>query len=130
MVLPHRWYAESQGILRDLLVLHVGIIATFTSHTSSKSSTSSKVALGPSPTLNVFDVGFLLCTFHAGPLSISRDGAHVFLRSAGLERSLSSLEVASVFFGTDEGEDDEIDGHDSDEDTLDEGVIRDNFRTG
>ena len=118
---------ESQGILRDWLVLHVDIIATFT---SSKSSTSSKVGLGPSPTLNVLDVTFLLRTFHAGPLSISRDGAHVLLRSASLERRLSSLKVASVFFGTDEGEDDEIDGHDSDEDTLDEGVIRDNFRTG
>jgi len=75
-------------------------------------------------------VTFLLTsTSHTRPLSIrdsagfSRDRTDVLLGSTGLERRLASLKVASVVLRTDEGEDDEVDGNDSDEDTLNEGVV-------
>ena len=67
-------------------------------------------------------------------LMVSRHRADVLLRSAGLERCLAFFEVASVVLGTDEGEDDDVYGHTSDEDTLNQSVVRHvysiNYRAG
>lgn len=59
-----------------------------------------------------------------GSLGFFQDGVHVILRSASLERRLAPLEVTSVILGTDEGHDDEVGGHNPDEDSLDEGIVR------
>lgn len=81
----------------------------------------------------MLDVGFLLSTAsHARPLSVIEtvgiwDSTDVLLGSTGLECGLSSLEVTSVVLGTDDGEDKDIGSHDSDEDTLNEGIIGYNF---
>ena len=92
---------------------------------------SCKVASSLSLILNVSDSTFLLLTASKTRLlSICWGIAQVLLGSTGLERGLASLEVASVVFGTDEGEEEEIGGDDTDEDTLDEGVIGDNFGAG
>jgi len=48
---------------------------------------------------------------------------NVFLRDISLERRLASLKVASVVLGSDECEDDDVYGHTSNEDTLDQGVV-------
>ena len=57
------------------------------------------------------------------PLCFRLDGVHVLLRCASLERRLTSLEVTPVVFGTDEGEDDDVDSYSTDEDALNEGVV-------
>lgn len=80
--------------------------------------------------LNAFDVTFLIF-FASGnrfvrfldTLSFLWNRVHVLLRSACLERRLSPLEVTSVVFGTDQGEDDDVDGNRTDEDALNEGVV-------
>ena len=46
-----------------------------------------------------------------------------FRRSTGLERRLASLEVASVVLGADEGKDDDVCGHTSDENSLNQSVV-------
>jgi len=47
----------------------------------------------------------------------------LLLRSSGLEHRLSSLKVAPVVLGANEGEDDDVGGYNSDEDALDESIV-------
>jgi len=90
------------------------------------------VVSGPSFGLNEVNGYFLLSSFapHARPLKVvdslmfSQRRADVFLRSTGLERRLSFLEVASVVLGTNEGKHDDVRGHTSDKDALDQSVVR------
>jgi hypothetical protein len=48
----------------------------------------------------------------------------VLPRRIGLERRLAILEVAPVVLRSNEGEDDNVDGHTSDKDSLNQGVVR------
>jgi hypothetical protein len=57
-------------------------------------------------------------------LDFIRDRVGVFLRSTNLERCLASLEVTAVVLGTYKGENDNVYGNRSDEDALNQGVIR------
>jgi hypothetical protein len=63
----------------------------------------------------------LLCISDA--ISLRRGGAYVLLRSTGLECRLSPLEVAPVVLRTDEGEDNDVSGNCSNEDSLNESVV-------
>lgn len=63
-------------------------------------------------------------------IGIFWNGGKIVLGSTDLEGSLSSLKVASVVLRADEGEDDNVSGNDTDEDTLDEGVVWHNRGTG
>ena len=119
------------GSFRGMLVVHVDIITSdIRRHRrrAAKSQPSHQVA--PS-IFNMQGLALLVTctTFRARPLGSFRNGIHVLLRSTGLERRLASLEMASVVLGPDEGEDKDVSSHDTDEDTLDEGVVRHVFGT-
>lgn len=51
-------------------------------------------------------------------------GVDVFLRSTSLEGGLAPFEVTSVILRAEEGKDDNVSSDDTDEDTLDEGIVR------
>jgi len=76
--------------------------------------------------LNLLDVTLLLAAAsQAGPVvGIPLDGVDVLLGSTDLEGSLASLKVASVVLRTEEGEDDDVRGNDTNKDALNEGVVR------
>ena len=60
----------------------------------------------------------------SNPTCFLRNGTNVLLRSTSLERGLASLKVASVVFRTEEGEDNNVRGNTSDEDALNERIVR------
>lgn len=69
--------------------------------------------------------------FQTGPiLDGTVERRKIFLGSTDLEGGLALLEVAPVFLRAEEGEDDNVSGNDTDEDTLDEGVVRYDLGTG
>jgi hypothetical protein len=83
----------------------------------------------------MLDVALLLRTAsHARPVlssvGVAYEVADVLFGSTRLEGRLAPLEVASVVLGTEEGEDDDVRGNDTDEDTLDEGVVGYDLATG
>ena len=57
------------------------------------------------------------------PPNLQRGRIHILLRGTSLECRLAFFEVASVPLRADQGEDDNVGGHGSDEDCLDEGVV-------
>jgi hypothetical protein len=65
-----------------------------------------------------------------GTVEVTWDRGNILLGSTDLEGGLAPLEVASVVFRADKGEDDNVNGNDTDENTLDEGVVRNNLGTG
>jgi hypothetical protein len=90
------------------------------------------VVPGRSCVFNVLNGILLLTAFTShtrplnalNPLGFCQNRNHILLRSTSLERCLASLEVVPVVLGTDESEDNDVGGHNADEDALDKGVVR------
>ena len=63
-------------------------------------------------------------------VGILRDRRNVLFGSTGLECGLAPLKVATVIFGAEEGEDDNVSSNDTDENALDECIVRYDFGAG
>ena len=107
-------------------------VATPTSHNShyypTIAQTTARTILNKniSPSiLDLLDITLLLvAASQAGPIvGIPLDGVDILLGSTCLEGSLASFKVASMVLRTEEGEDEDVRGDDTNKNTLNEGVV-------